>query len=102
MEQSGKPGGERLPPPSPETPAPFTQLRVYQLLTGMIYVLVGGLATDYHLPARYVTHVAILVLTQDRVSIENRLLEGGYQQHGIHSIPDTVCGGQRREIVLIC
>ncbi len=65
------------------------QLAVYQRLMGLPYLLVGGLATQYYMPARYTVDVDILVLARDQLLIEERLLEGSYQQQGRLSIGDS-------------
>lgn len=60
-----------------------------QILAGLSYVLVGGLATHYYMPARYTIDAAILVLATKQEQTEDRLRQGGYQQQGTLSIGES-------------
>jgi hypothetical protein len=59
---------------------------LHELLAGISYVLVGGLATQYYMPARFTIDADILVLATAQEQTENRLQEGGYQRQGTLSI----------------
>ncbi len=68
---------------------PMMEQSLHQTLAGLSYVLVGGLATQYYMPARYTIDADILVLATEQEQTENRLLQHGYQRQGALSIGDS-------------
>ena len=70
-----------------------------KILKNTPYLLVGGLATHFYMPARMTLDADILILTDDVPLIESKLTQANYQQKGRLSIGGSSWESPKGEIL---